>query len=167
MGNRTQLTQRISESSAQADELRERARELLVSAVVDGVQEGFTQSEIARALGRSQPEVSRLLHSAPPFFRPRSPLGKLLIEKKWEVLHLVNEAGCENTRVFGSLARGEDTVESDIDLLVDIPDDFTLFRLARLQRRVQELFDVHVDVIPARGLKGLIRSTALRDAVQL
>lgn len=162
-----EMSAELAAAADKAGRLREEARKLLIEAAADAKQAGMTQREIATALDRSQPEVSRLLKLAPPIFQAKSQLGALLVEKKRQVLEVVASQGCENVRVFGSLARGEDTPESDIDLLVDIPDDFSLFDLGGLQVDIQDLFDVHVDVIPARGLKGDIRSTALRDAVRL
>jgi len=44
----------------------------------------------------------------------------------------VERAGGSNLRVFGSVARGEDGADSDVDLLVDLPDDTGLFALLAL-----------------------------------
>lgn len=167
MHSHAEISVELAAAAERAGRLREEARKLLIEAASDAKQAGMTQREIATALDRSQPEVSRLLKLAPPIFQAKSQLGALLVEKKRQVLDVVASQGCGNVRVFGSLARGDDTPESDIDLLVDIPDDFSLFDLGGLQVDIQDLFDVHVDVIPARGLKGDIRSTALRDAVRL
>lgn len=52
-----------------------------------------------------------------------------------------------NIRIVGSVARGEDTAESDIDFLVDAERGTTLFHLVDLQDELQKLFGVHVDII--------------------
>lgn len=161
------LSDNLAEASAQADELRSRARALLVTAVADAHQAGMTQREIAAKLNRSQPEVSRLLKLSPPRFRARTPLGQRLVEHRHELVAALEAGGATNVRVFGSLARGEDGETSDIDLLIDIPNRFSLFDLGGLQVAAERILDDPVDVIPARGLKGLIRSTALEDAIPL
>lgn len=44
--------------------------------------------------------------------------------------------GFSNVRVFGSVARGEETADSDIDLLVDIPDGAGLFAIAAIREHL-------------------------------
>jgi hypothetical protein len=70
------------------------------------------QAEIARRIGRSQPEVSRLLH-----FHGTSPRAMALRRNRDVVRRLVRDAGGRNVRVFGSVATGTDHDGSDIDLL--------------------------------------------------
>ncbi|HUW79209.1 MAG TPA: nucleotidyltransferase family protein [Candidatus Nanopelagicaceae bacterium] len=55
--------------------------------------------------------------------------------------------------VFGSVARGEDNPQSDVDLLVDFEPGATLFEQFYLQEELEALLNVHVDVIPRSGLK--------------
>ena len=70
-------------------------------------------------------------------------------------------------RVFGSVARGEDGPESDIDLLVTPPEAVTLFDLARLERDLSELLGERVEVVPDTTLHPHLREAALADAVPL
>lgn len=161
------MSERLSESSNRADELRAEARRLMIEAVADAHQAGMTQSEIAAQLGRSQPEVSRLLKLSPPRFRPSSPLGQLLVNHRASLIAKLESMGARNIRVFGSLARGEDDDESDIDLLVDIPDAFTLFDHGELVHAAQALLGDHVDVVPTRGLRGGKRESIISEAVTL
>ena len=63
-----------------------------------------------------------------------------------EVLRILDAAGARNPRVFGSVVRGEDTEESDLDLWIDAPPGFTLFDLGKLIADLQELLGVPVDV---------------------
>ncbi|PZS39452.1 MAG: nucleotidyltransferase [Pseudonocardiales bacterium] len=75
--------------------------------------------------------------------------------------------GARNVRVFGSVARGEDTDDSDIDLLVDLDIDVGLVSLAGLTRELAELLDVDVDVVPAATLKSAVRDEVLSEAIAL
>lgn len=55
--------------------------------------------------------------------------------------------------LFGSVARGEDTPESDIDFLVEFEPGSSLFDLMDLQEALEQLLGTSVDLISARGLK--------------
>lgn len=70
-------------------------------------------------------------------------------------------------RVFGSVARGEDTEASDIDLLVDLDGQVGLVALAGLQRELSELLHVDVDVVPASTLKPGVAEVAHAEAIAL
>ena len=80
---------------------------------------------------------------------------------------MLADAGGSNVRVFGSVARGNDHPDSDVDLLVDFAEPPSLFMLGRLEAQIGELIDAKVDVVPADGLKPHIADTALKEAVAL
>lgn len=82
-------------------------------------------------------------------------------------MRLAADCGARNVRVFGSMARGEADAQSDVDLLVDLEPGRSLLDLARLQRKLEELLTVKVDVVSARGLRDRVRETVLRDALPL
>lgn len=155
------------QASTKADELRQTARSLLVEAVADAHQLGMTQREISHSLGRSQPEVSRLLGLSAPRFRASSLLGALLVDKRSELLLAAQEQGVTNVRVFGSLARGEDGPDSDIDLFVDMPPKYTLMDLAAVQVDFRKILGHPVDVVPANDMRRGALKSALNEAVAL
>jgi predicted nucleotidyltransferase len=68
-------------------------------------------------------------------------------------------------RVFGSAIHGNDTVESDLDLLIDPTPSTTLMTLASIQSEAQALLGVRVDVLTPRSLPLRIRERVLREAV--
>lgn len=72
-----------------------------------------------------------------------------------------------NVRVFGSVARHDDTVSSDIDLLVDLVGDATLLEIAALREELAELLDTPVDIATPALLKPRVRRSALSEAVPL
>lgn len=94
-------------------------------------------------------------------------LDQLRTGSREAILRLAAECGAANVRVFGSVARGETDAQSDVDLLVDLEPGRSLFDLARLQRRLEQLLSVRVDVVSARGLRERVRHTVLRDALPL
>ncbi|WP_438318896.1 nucleotidyltransferase family protein [Candidatus Caldatribacterium sp. SIUC1] len=94
-------------------------------------------------------------------------LEELLKAKREEILHVCAKYGAHNVRVFGSVARGEITEESDIDLIVDFEPGRSLLDHAGLWLELQELLGVRVDVVSSRGIKERIRKRVLQEAVPL
>jgi predicted nucleotidyltransferase len=73
-----------------------------------------------------------------------------------------------NVRIVGSVARGEDTEDSDLDLLVDADPGTSLFDLGGLHEDLGELLGVPVDIISSGArLHEYMRMTIERDAVRL
>ena len=77
------------------------------------------------------------------------------------------EHDATNLRVFGSVARGDDTSASDVDLLVDLGPRVGLLALIGLEMEMEELLGVDVDLIPASGLKPGLRDRVLAEAISL
>lgn len=76
--------------------------------------------------------------------------------------------GFTNVRVFGSVARGEATTDSDIDLLVDAPRPTGLFALAGLEQELTDLLGRRVDVLPSSAAESTPHlRDVFRDAVPL
>jgi len=69
--------------------------------------------------------------------------------------------------VFGSVARGEDRPDSDVDLLADLPPGLSLFGLGRAEADLEAILGSRVDLIPAADLKPGIRERVERDLVAL
>lgn len=80
------------------------------------------------------------------------------------LLEVIRRHGVVNPRVFGSVARGEDDAESDIDLLVDRLPGTGLMRLAELQLEAEKLLGLPVDIHTPEGLKSDIREVVLKEA---
>lgn len=152
----------LREAGKEADRLHQQSRALLVSSIRKAVRDGFSQRQIAVAIGRSQPEVSRLLR-----FSPQSDLGRRLVTHRVDILGLARQHGLSSVRVFGSVVRGTDDPESDIDLLVDVSAETGLFALSRFERDVGDLLKHRVDVVPAQSLKADVAATVLDEAVPL
>ncbi len=72
-----------------------------------------------------------------------------------------------NPGLFGSVARGDATPESDIDLVVDLMPGGgnVLLRVAGIAEELRELLGTHVDVVTAPLLRGEVSASALADAV--
>ncbi|HEU5483009.1 MAG TPA: nucleotidyltransferase family protein [Sphingomicrobium sp.] len=76
--------------------------------------------------------------------------------------------GARRIRVFGSVARGEDGPDSDIDFLVDFPRGYDLFKQRLpLTERLAEIIGRRPDVVPEHELNRHLREAILREAVDL
>lgn len=98
---------------------------------------------------------------------PNTPMGRRLRRRRRAVVATCSRRGATNVRVFGSVARGEDTESSDVDLLVDLDEDVGLVSLAGLRRELRELLDAEVDVVPAEALKLALQQQVIAEAIPL
>ena len=157
---------------------------------------GLSQAELARRAGTSQATVSayesgtkspaiatleRLLaatgHSLEVAASQRAvaadlsgPIGRRLRSRMREVRQVLTAHGASRLRVFGSVARGEDRDDSDLDLLVRLSDEATLLTLASLERELSAVLDVDVEVLTEGALAAAepqFAASVLAEAVPL
>jgi predicted nucleotidyltransferase len=95
-------------------------------------------------------------------------LLETLQEKRQAITAAAREFGARRIRVFGSVARGEESADSDVDFLVDFPPGYDLFtqRLA-LAERLAEITGRSVDLVPEHELNRHLRPYVLAEAVDL
>lgn len=156
------MTTDLAKVARHTDEVTAQARAELVRAVRRAAAEGLTQTQIAQQIGRSQPEVSRLLR-----FHGSSPLGRKLRRDAPQIRQIVAEAGGTRVRVFGSTATGQERPDSDVDLLFVMTRPLSLMKLGRLEQRLTDLLGVSVDLVPESALRPDLRERVLSDAVAL
>ncbi|WP_114908188.1 nucleotidyltransferase family protein [Ornithinimicrobium murale] len=85
-----------------------------------------------------------------------------------DVVHeILGRYGATNPRLFGSVARGEASDRSDLDLLVDLvpAGGNELLRVSGIAEELSELLDRRVDVVTQSLLRDEVSATALADAV--
>lgn len=99
--------------------------------------------------------------------RHRSPLQLVVEQNRSELTTALGALGASNIRLFGSVARGEDDVDSDVDLLVDVEESTGLFALGRMRSVAERILNVAVDVVPANSLKPDVSAKVLAEAVPL
>lgn len=73
--------------------------------------------------------------------------------------------GIRTLAVFGSVARGDDTPTSDVDVLVELDKTIGLFALAHLQREMEGIVGRKVDIVMKAALRPALLQYALEDAV--
>ncbi len=81
---------------------------------------------------------------------------------------LAGRYGGQHLRVFGSVARGEETPDSDVDFLVELPRGYDLFaQRLPLAQGLADLLHRKVDVVPEHELSRHIRDHVLKEAIAL
>jgi predicted nucleotidyltransferase/DNA-binding XRE family transcriptional regulator len=155
---------------------------------------GLSQGALAARAGTSQPAVSRyesgasspsvetldrllavmgvrlglVAEASPRRLDVRTPRMVKLRENRERIRRAAHRHGAKNVRIFGSVARGTDQPDSDIDLLVDFDvRSRGLFPLAGLQDELAVLLGEKVDVVPQVALAPHVAKNALAEAVPL
>jgi predicted nucleotidyltransferase len=91
----------------------------------------------------------------------------VLRSRRTEILATASRHGARNVRVFGSVARGDDTSISDIDLLVDFSPERSLYDLVGLQFDIESLLGRRADIVTEASLNALLRERILAEASPL
>ena len=144
---------------------------------------GLTQVELARRSGIAQNVISDYERGKrePSFgavdillgaagltieYKPLSELERVRRSRD-EIVEVLAAHGLTNAGVFGSVARGEETSASDIDILVDIAPGTTLLTIIGAQIELENLLGRPVDLVPRDGLKPDVAPAVARDVVSL
>ncbi len=160
-------------------------RELRVAA-------GLTQAQLARKASTSQPAIARYERGAASpsvatferiiratgnelqFSTQPAPAADLSSQRAIKVRRerqmirsIAGRHGATNVRIFGSVARGLDRAESDIDFLVDFDSAQGLMPITSMTVELEALLGEAVDVIPVDQLEGAFLAAALSEAVPL
>jgi predicted nucleotidyltransferase len=91
----------------------------------------------------------------------------LLRNKRQQILQTAARYGVKRLRVFGSVARGTDDSQSDIDFLVELAPDRSLMDLGGFLYDIRSILGTEVDVVTEKGLRPRIRERVLAEAVEL
>ncbi len=87
--------------------------------------------------------------------------------KRDQILEIAARYGATNVRVFGSVARGEDTERSDLDLLVDMDDDRCLWDLGEFTEDVKDALHCKVQIVISDSLHRLLKDRILGEATPI
>lgn len=122
---------------------------------------GISQAELARRSGVAQPNLAayesgrrrpseQMLARLRSAVRPRP--SEAVRDSRAAVLDVLERHRLSHPRVFGSVARGEDTPDSDLDLVVDIADDGDILDLIDAAEELERLLGCRVDLVTSRAL---------------
>ena len=90
-----------------------------------------------------------------------------LRNRKEDILKLAFSYGVKDIRIFGSVARGEQDDNSDIDLLVEMEKDKSLFDRLGFKHELEQLLQQKVDVISVRAIHGRLKENILKVSLPL
>lgn len=90
-----------------------------------------------------------------------------LLAGRSEVRRALARHGLTNPRVFGSVARGDDTEASDLDLLVDARRGVSLLDLVKAKHAIEDVLHVPVDLVTLPDLPESYRAAVLAEATPL
>jgi len=145
------------------------------------VRAGTTQSVISvYESGRRQPSLPTLMslveatgmhlnvelsdgQSGVPVKVQGGSLARRVRDNADQIHDAATESGVRVLGLFGSAARGEDGPDSDVDLLIDVPDGVGLFALGRLETKLRGILGAEVDLVPVSGLKPRVRHEVMAE----
>jgi len=82
-----------------------------------------------------------------------------------EIRRIVESRRARNPRVFGSVVHGDDTEESDLDILVDPTPETSIFDIGEIRYQIRTLLGVPVDVLTPRALHVRLRDRVVSEAL--
>jgi len=94
-------------------------------------------------------------------------LENLIRDKGKEILRVSRQHGARSVCIFGSTARGEASVTSDLDILVDMETRRTLLDIVAIKQDLEDLLGCRVDVVTESALSPYIRKDVLKEAKPL
>ena len=94
-------------------------------------------------------------------------LDESIQSQRETILQIARRHGVGQVRVFGSVARGEATENSDLDLLIDVTGPTTPWFPGGLVTELEALLGCRVDVVETNALRKELRDRVLRDATPL
>lgn len=91
--------------------------------------------------------------------------SQVLESHRADIRRIVASHRAVNARVFGSVVHGDDTEDSDLDILVDPTSETTLMDVAAIQVELEVLLGVPVDVLTPKALPEKFRSRVISEAI--
>ena len=176
-------SRRMRSESTAARLLRDARRRAGLSQTDLAARAGVTQSVIsAYESGHRQPAIPTLTalieatghelvlslrQERQGLARLSGPVGRRVRRNRHRLVAAAAAHGITGLRVFGSVARGDDRPDSDVDMLADLPADLGLFGLGRVEAELEDILNARVDLAPAGSLKPQVRERVERELVPL
>lgn len=80
-----------------------------------------------------------------------------------KIVEFLKSKGATKVAVFGSYIRNEETPESDIDVMVDFERPIGLFEFVKIERELEELIGVKIDLVMDGGINPLVEKYVMKD----
>jgi len=86
---------------------------------------------------------------------------------KEKAVPILKEAGVTHSSLFGSYVRGEQTDNSDIDILVEVPKGTGLFAFSRLKHKLEDALNKKVDLVTYRAIHPSLKESILKEQLPI
>ncbi len=94
-------------------------------------------------------------------------MTKIIEEIKEKITPILKEEGITRSALFGSVVRGEETRDSDVDILIQPPDGMSLFGFVALERKLGEAVGKKVDLVSYRAIHPVLKDQILSEQVPI
>lgn len=84
-----------------------------------------------------------------------------------KIVPILKSEGVLRSALFGSVARGEMGEDSDVDILVDLPEGKTLLDIVDLKLKLEETLGTKVDVVTYRALSPYLKEIILKERIPI
>jgi predicted nucleotidyltransferase len=84
-----------------------------------------------------------------------------------QVINLYNKYHVKTLRIFGSMARGESRIDSDVDLLVTFSKPISLLQMVGLERELSAIIGRKVDLLTTKSVSRYLRNRILKESRQI
>ena len=84
-----------------------------------------------------------------------------------QVINLYNKYHVKTLRIFGSMARGESRIDSDVDLLVTFSKPISLLQMVGLERELSTIIGRKVDLLTTKSVSRYLRNSILKESRQI
>lgn len=84
-----------------------------------------------------------------------------------KAIPVLKEAGVTRSSLFGSYVRGEEREDSDVDFLVELPSEKSLFDLVDLKLKLEDALHKKVDLVEYAMVKPRIRDRIFNEQIQI
>lgn len=91
----------------------------------------------------------------------------ILRERRDDILRIAQRHGAFNLRLFGSVARGDERLDSDLDMLVELEPGRSLVDRIALKQDLEDLLGREIDVVTEQSLHPQIRENVRQEAISL
>lgn len=163
--SRQQLTRLLGKKSGVSPEMALRLESVFGLSAKELLDKQL-EFELARARREARKELGRLT----PYHGPLARLNKRFVVDRLAAHERdFRAAGILHLYLFGSVARGEATPSSDVDLYfeADPSAEIGLLELGALTKRIEEILGVKTDLVPGDGFKSYVRAEVEREAIKI
>jgi predicted nucleotidyltransferase len=77
--------------------------------------------------------------------------------RREDILDITTKYGAKNIRVFGSMARGEESPDSDLDIIVEMDEGSSLLDIIAIKQDIEDLLGLKVDIVTEASISPYIR----------